>query len=184
MGRDFDALVAALRDVQGLVHSTAPPAEVVDDVARRLSDVAEVLRGHVVDDEHHVAGTNFDIPGRSQALIPVMHFDEVSPQGRSGRVTFGRFWYGNRSAVHAGSISLLFGELLGWLSVDATGGGPTRTAYLNVDYTALTPLDEELAVKAWVERHEGRKWVLQGTLSRGDVVCARGEALYLTPKDA
>lgn len=174
----FDEMVEALRDVQELVSATAPPSDVIADLTRQLQGVADSLRAHVAPEDSWFAGTLFDVPGRGQGLVPVLHIDEHTPRARSGRVTFGRFYFGSRSAIHAGAIPLAFSELLGWLSTEAAGTS-VRTAFLHVDYRSPTPVGQELRIAGWVHRDEGRKWYLRGELHAGDRLCAQAEALYI-----
>jgi hypothetical protein len=155
---------------------------VVADATRRLRRIADELREHAVGEDQQIAGQLFEIPGRGQTLGPVLHIDERTDQRTRGRVTFGRFYLGNHGAVHAGAIPLAFSELLYPLSV--AGGRPrTRTAYVHVDYRSVTPVGEELQIEGWVEREEGRKRLLRGTLHAGDRLCAEVEALYLAVPD-
>lgn len=178
---DFDALVAELRRVQELVASIAPPAGVIDETRRDLARIADGLLEHVVAEDRQLSGTRFDRPGRAQAMVPVLDIDERADRAEAGRVAFGRFYFGSRGAVHAGAIPLAFAELLGWLATRASGS-PTRTALLHVDFVGLTPVGEDLRIAGQVDREEGRKWFLSGTLHAGDRLCARAEGLYLTPR--
>jgi len=175
---DFADLVVEVRRLQNVVSGSAPPTEVIGDATRRIADLSRMLDEYVVGEQEQLAGKRFEVPGRAQALAPVLHVEERDEHSQRACVTFGRFYLGGGAAVHAGAIPLCFSELLGWLSMSA-GRSPTRTAYLHVDYRSITPIDEELEMSGWFEREEGRKRFLRGTLSAGDRLCAEAHALYI-----
>jgi acyl-coenzyme A thioesterase PaaI-like protein len=113
---------------------------------------------------------------RPPAFTPDLSFSE---DGRTltGIVRFGRFHVG-RGAVHGGAIGVVFDEMMGALA--ASAGRPlARTAYLHVDYRALTPLDRDLVVQAWFEEENGRKRLLRATLHDGDLLCAEAHGLWV-----
>lgn len=89
-------------------------------------------------------------------------------------VTFGRYFLGGGGAVHGGAISLLFDEVLGRLA-SSGDRAPARTAYLHTDYRSITPIGEELAVRAWFVSEQGRKRILRATITHGDTLCAEAE---------
>jgi acyl-coenzyme A thioesterase PaaI-like protein len=79
-------------------------------------------------------------------------------------------------AVHGGMLSMVLDEIFGLTVAVATGKG-TRTAFLNVDFPSLTPVDEELRIETQIERHEGRKYFMRGRVLAGDRLCAEAECL-------
>ncbi|QZA15376.1 hypothetical protein H5U41_09035 [Mycolicibacterium holsaticum DSM 44478 = JCM 12374] len=51
----------------------------------------------------------------------------------------------------------------------APAGRPdSRTAYLHVDYRRVTPIDEPLTARAWIDSVDGRKLFLRATMSDSD----------------
>jgi acyl-CoA thioesterase FadM len=54
-----------------------------------------------------------------------------------------------------------------------------RTAYLHVDYRAITPIGAEVVVTGQVVGVEGRKRLLRGELRHGDTLCAAADALFV-----
>jgi len=174
----FGAMIDALRALQDDVTAAAPPEDVVAEVTRSLTELSRRLRAHAVEEQHQVTGHRHDVPGRAQAMAPVLHVDEESDTFRRARVRFGRFYLGSDGAVHGGAIPLAFAELVGWLAVSG-GRSPARTAYLRVDYRSPTPIGQELRMAGWFEREEGRKRFLRATLQAGDRLCAEAEALYV-----
>jgi acyl-coenzyme A thioesterase PaaI-like protein len=95
-----------------------------------------------------------------------------------GTVTFGRYFMGGGGAVHGGAIPLLFDEVLGRLASSGERA-PARTAYLHTDFRSITPVGEELAVRAWFVSERGRKRILRAQLTHGDTLCAEAEGLFI-----
>jgi acyl-coenzyme A thioesterase PaaI-like protein len=173
----FPEMIDALRLLQNRITGSAPGEELAAEVSRTLTDLAIQLGAHAVDEESQIAG-RVDLPGRAQALVPVVHLDEQDDQHAVGRVTFGRLHLGRNGAVHGGAIPLVFDEVMGRLS--NTGGRPPgRTAYLHVNYRNITPIEQELQVTARFDREEGRKRFLAGELRHGGTLCADVEGLFI-----
>ncbi|MGF9648834.1 PaaI family thioesterase [Pseudarthrobacter oxydans] len=94
-------------------------------------------------------------------------------------VTFCEFHHGSRGAVHGGAVALIFDEVLGQISVQGESKR-SRTASLTVDYRALTPMNLPLQLHGRLERRDGRKVFLKGTLRSGSQVLAEASALFVT----
>lgn len=118
------------------------------------------------------------VPVRGHAMLPEVTIRSAGSGRVDGAVTFGRWFMGGGMAVHGGAVTLMFDEALGILAAVAAKS-ITRTAYLHTDFRALTPIDVELDVSAWIDRVEGRKIFVKGVLLHGDVVCAEAEGLFL-----
>ncbi len=170
-------MIDALRVLQDRITGAAPSAELAAEVSRTLTDLAVQLGEYAVDEPGQIAG-QLELPGRAQALVPVVHFDEQDEQHAVGRVTFGRFYLGRNGAAHGGAIPLVFDDVLGRLS-NAGGRPPSRTAYLHVNYRSITPVGQELQVTARFDREEGRKRFLSGELRDGGTLCADVEGLFV-----
>jgi len=173
----FSAMIDALRALQNAITGSRPPAEVLEETTRQLTELARQLAKYPVDERDQIAGHLAETPGRGQALIPPVHLDEVAPRRVRGHVTFGRFYLGGNGAVHGGALPLVFDELMGRLA--NTGRSPARTAYLHVNYRNVTPIETRLTIEAQLESEEGRKRVLRGVLRDGDTVCADAESLFV-----
>ncbi len=175
----FEDLMAALRRFQDLSAGARPSVEVTRRVAAQVSAAADELEPFQVGEAQQLARKRSELPGRSQALLPVVLYDYAEDDRSGGRVTFGRYYVGGGAAAHGGSLPLVFDEFLGRLA--GAGGRPlSRTAYLHVDYRVVTPIDVELTIDAAVNRVEGRKIFATGNLRHGDVVLAQAEALFVT----
>jgi acyl-coenzyme A thioesterase PaaI-like protein len=173
----FPGMIDALRVLQNRITGSLPSEELTAEVSRALTDLAIRLGAHAVDEEGQIAG-RVDLPGRAQALVPVVHLSEQDEQHAVGRVTFGRLHLGRNGAVHGGAIPLVFDEVMGRLS-NTGGRPPARTAYLRVNYRNITPIERELQLTARFDREEGRKRFLSGELRDGDTLCADVEGLFV-----
>jgi acyl-coenzyme A thioesterase PaaI-like protein len=173
----FAALIEALRALQDQVTGSRPPAEVLDEATRQLTEVTRQLAKYPVDERGQLAGQLAGVPGHGQALIPPVYLDEVAGGRARGRVTFGRYYLGGGGAAHGGAIPLVFDEVMGMLA--NIGRSPARTAYLNVSYRSITPLETELTVEAHLASVDGRKRLLRAVLRDGGTVCAEAEALFV-----
>ena len=95
-------------------------------------------------------------------------------------VVFTNFFHGANGAAHGGTIPLIFDEILGRLST--SGGARRRTAYLKVDFRSVTPVNRELTIEGHLERSEGRKFWVAGSLRDGQTLCAQAEGLWVELK--
>ena len=170
-------MIDALRVLQDRITGAAPSTELAAEVSRTLTDLAVQLGEYAVDEPDQIAD-QVEVPGRAQALVPVVCLDEQDEQHAVGRVTFGRFYLGRNGAAHGGAIPLVVDDVLGRLA--CTGGrAPSRTAYLHVNYRSITPVGRELQVTARFDREEGRKRFLSGELRDGGTLCADVEGLFV-----
>ena len=175
-GPDFDRMIEALRLVQERITAASPPDEVVAETAGLLEKLAATLAPYEVDESRLIAGRRMDLPGRGQALVPVLDIDDWDEQHVRARVTLGRFYLG-AGAAHGGVLSLIFDEILGRLA--NTGRTRSRTAYLHVNYRNITPIGSELRVAAHVDRVEGRKRFLTGAIYHDGTLTAAAEGLFV-----
>jgi hypothetical protein len=173
----FSAMIDALRTLQNAVTGSRPPAEALGEATRQLAELARLLAKYPVAERDQIAGHLAETPGRGQALIPPVHLDQVAAGAIRGHVTFGRFYLGGNGAVHGGAIPLVFDEIMGRLA--NAGRSPARTAYLNVSYRNVTPIETTLTIEAQLESAAGRKRLLRGVLRHGDTVCADAESLFV-----
>ena len=94
-----------------------------------------------------------------------------------GHVRFDRRQEGAPGLAHGGALATLLDDALG--SLLAVVGRPAVTARLCVDYRSPAVLHRDLVVDAWIERVDGRKLHLAGTVKDGEVVVAEATALFL-----
>jgi acyl-coenzyme A thioesterase PaaI-like protein len=176
-GPDYGRLAENLRHLLDVVSGSRPPDDLVTRVADQLAEISAELEPFMVPEAEQVAGNRLDLVGRGQVLTPPVIWDELDGDHALGRTTLGRRFLGGRDAAHGGAIPLLFDEVLG--VVANIGRSFTRTAYLNVNFRAITPIDEPLRFEATVDRGEGRKWFINGRLLWNDTVCADAEGLFI-----
>jgi acyl-coenzyme A thioesterase PaaI-like protein len=172
----FGRLADALRTVQDLAASTAPPDAVSEQVADRLAEVAELLAPYQVPEAEQRSGRSPELPARGQTLAPVRYDEKWDDGEASASVVFSRFHVG-AGAVHGGMLALLFDEVLGTLA--NIGRDRSRTAFLHVNYRSIARIGAELRVAARIERTEGRKCFVSGTLHDGDTLVADAEGLWV-----
>ncbi|WP_229054363.1 PaaI family thioesterase [Aeromicrobium sp. Leaf350] len=171
-------LVRSLREVQDGVASMSFDRGTVDALADDLGAWADKLEPLSASESEQVNGRVPTLPVRGHAMLPELRVTSAGGGRVDGTVSFGRWFMGGGMAAHGGAITLLFDEALGILA-SVTGKAITRTAYLRTDFRALTPLDTELQVSAWVERIEDRKIFLRGEIRHGSTVCAEADGLFL-----
>jgi hypothetical protein len=168
----------AFRLVQDRVTGTQAPADVVAAAAAQLHDVAALLSGHEAGDGEQHAGFRLDLPGRGHPLLTPVVIDAFEDDRVAGRVTLTRTHLSGGGHAHAGGIALLFGEVLGVLSV-LGDRSPARNASLHVNYRKGTPSGRELQVVARVTGVDGRKIHVEGELRDGERLLADAQGLYL-----
>ncbi|MDO8390535.1 MAG: PaaI family thioesterase [Actinomycetota bacterium] len=177
-GTGFGPYIDALRDLQDLVGSTNPPADVLEAATQRVAELTELLRQYRCGEVDLIPGRRHDLPGRGHPLLPATVYTEVGDHHVVGRVRFGQYYLGGNGAVHGGALPLLFDEVLGHLC-NLGGRKVARTAYLHVNYRSITPVDADLVIHARIEREEGRKRFITGRLLHGDTLCSDAEGLFV-----
>lgn len=179
----FIALAAALRELQAAVSSSCPGAEVSEEVATRFAAASALLTPFGVGTDEQLSGQLWESPGRGQAMVPPFVVESVDSQHIRGQVTLSRFYQGAAGSAHGGVVALVMNEILGTLANRPEG--PMRiAAYLHIDFRSSTPLGQPLIGEAHVDREEGRKLYLVGTLAHGEKVVAEAQGLFLAPRPA
>ena len=176
-GPDFGRMIEALRLVQERIAAASPPHDVVAETADTLEKLAATLAPFEVEEERQIVSHRIDLPGRGQAMMPVIHIDEWDEQHVEAHVRLGRFYLGAAGAAHGGVLPLIFDETMGRLA--STGRSRSRTAYLHVNFRAVTPIGPELRVTARVDRIEGRKRFLSGAVYHDGTLTADTEGLFV-----
>jgi acyl-coenzyme A thioesterase PaaI-like protein len=175
----FERMVGELRGFLDKVAGAHPDEATLAALAHDLAAWSDRLAGCAVDESEQLFGRLVGEPGRGQTMMPRLVLEDARPGEVRGHVVFGRYFLGVNGAAHGGALALVFDEVLG---VAAAAPDRVRTAYLHVDFRALTPLDTRLEVRGWLDRQEGRKRFVRGELRCGEVVCAEAEALFVELK--
>jgi acyl-coenzyme A thioesterase PaaI-like protein len=175
--------IAAVRRLQDIAVSTNPDATLWNDTAELIEDICARLEEHKAPAGVAPAGRARHLPGNGHPLMPPWQvaesgLDEVTMQGH-----FSRFHIGSNSAVHGGVIPLFYDWHFGMV-LSAAGRPDSRTAYLHVDYRKITPTDEPLVSRAWIDSVDGRKTFVTATMTdaHGNVLSeASGLMIKLLP---
>ncbi|MEN8674231.1 PaaI family thioesterase [Nocardioides sp.] len=178
LGDAYDAMIGEVRGLLDAIAGAAPDFAATERLRDEVAQLASGLSGCQVDERHRLWGHWHDRPGRGQAMVPKVYDEVVGPQETSGKVVFGRFHVGENMAAHGGAVATLFDDVLSWLLI-RLDLPPSRTAYLHTNFRSVTPIGVELAVRAWIDRVEGRKRFVRGDLTHGDTVCADVEGLWV-----
>ena len=179
MPDDFGDLVVALRCVQDQIRLADLPAEQSRQAAEHLRQVAGLASRHPGTLGTEPTSRRPDLPGRGNAVIPGFVMNDEMEQRSVGAGMFSAAHLG-RGAVHGGSITLIFDEVMGRLI--EREGRQARTAYLHVDFRGLVPIDVRLELNAKVDREDGRKVFASANLRQGALVLADAEGLWVTPR--
>lgn len=163
----YGRLIEALRTVQDLAVSTDVPEDRLDDLADRAEALAAELEPHVVPERHSPAGRAVDLPGRGSLLLMPWTIEKYGADGVRTTGVFRRFHLGGNGAAHGGTLPLLFDDLFGMIQ-HAYGRPISRTAFLHIDYRAVTPLNTQLVAEGHVTEVDGRKAFIEATLKDMD----------------
>jgi acyl-coenzyme A thioesterase PaaI-like protein len=93
------------------------------------------------------------------------------------RVRLGLAYEGPPHGVHGGFVAGIFDDVLG--ATQHHGSKPGVTARLTVHYRSITPIEEDLVFRAWIEEEVGRRIVAKATCHAGDTLTADAEALFI-----
>lgn len=191
------AAADAVRRLISHIRKTKAPREVLERVAREADAISDQLEGYdhpgpyaqrqlVV--EVGPMPTDIESPaeffpyspvvGRFNPIAPPIDFQVAEDELRAEHI-FDAQYNGPPAAVHGGIIALVFDELLGSCGVVFKSGGFTGT--LSIRYSSLTPIGHPIRMRAWVDRHEGRKIFIRGTMHHGETLCSEAEGIFIQP---
>lgn len=178
-GPHFGELIDQVRNIMDAARFTYPSDDLALELIEDLSKIAARMQAVAVPVDDAPADTRRDLPSRGNVALPPYTIQAEGPDGVEATVTFRDFHLG-RKAAHGGAVSLTFDELAGSAVMQRVSPGCfPRTAFIKVDYRALTPIATPLRARVWVERKEGRKLFVLGTLHDGETLCAEMNALFL-----
>jgi acyl-coenzyme A thioesterase PaaI-like protein len=180
---ELERFVAAVRRLQDLAVSTDPDGESWTTATEAIERACETLEPHQVPDGQAPAGRATKLPGLGHPLIPPWTFTDYSEDGVTMEGQFSRYHVGGNMAVHGGVIPLFYDWHFGMI-VSAARRPISRTAYLHVDYRAVTPIDRPLISRGRIDRLDGRKAFITATMTdaEGTVLSeANGLMIKLLP---
>ncbi|AMU21722.1 PaaI family thioesterase [Mycobacteroides abscessus] len=178
-GPDYGRFIDALRTLQDRARAALPPDAVVTELADQLEAMNKLLAPYEVSEWDSPSGRRTDLPLRGNILLVPMTIESFDNGVLTGTATFGRYHLGRNGAVHGGCLGLLFDTIFGTGSLLLTDLRKLRTAYLNINYRKITPIEKELRYDCTLDRVEGRKVFMTGRLLDGDEVLAEAEALFV-----
>ncbi|GLE58421.1 hypothetical protein NJBCHELONAE_37310 [Mycobacteroides chelonae] len=178
-GPDYGRFIDALRTLQDRARAALPPDEVITNLANQLEAMNELLDPYEVSEWDSPSGRRTDLPLRGNILLVPMTIDSFDNGVLTGTAAFGRYHLGRNGAVHGGCLGLLFDTIIGTGTMLLTDLRKLRTAYLNINYRKVTPIEKELQFDCTLDRVEGRKVYLTSRLLDGDDVLAEADALFV-----
>jgi hypothetical protein len=186
-------LAQALRELTGVLVTSTPSIEEMDEIAERLELQARQfakeprLFGQMAfqsDGNHGRRGeVNHElnaVGGWSNPLAPGLNmwFDG---DRACGTVNCGWAYEGPPGHIHGGYVAAIFDQFMGMAQI--IGKQPGMTGTLKVRYLRPSPLNTDLQLEAWLDRVEGRKTIINAEMRNGDAVTASCEALFIRPRD-
>ncbi|WP_040519651.1 PaaI family thioesterase [Gordonia malaquae] len=180
-GPTYGDMIEQVRSFMDKVRYASPTHALADEVIEDLVKLNAKLDTMLVDEWTSPSGTRIDLPSRGNITLPPYEISAGGPDGVDATVTFRRFHLGGNGVAHGGHVAVAFDDL-GGMAAALKIGGVSRTAYLTVNYRSLTPLETTLSLRTWVERRDGRKLFVKGTLHDGDRLCADMDALFIELK--
>lgn len=164
---ELERFAAAVRRLQDLAVSTHPDGPAWTAATEAVENACAAIEAHQVPDGQAPAGRATKLPGLGHPLMPPWTITDSGPDGVTMEGTFTRFHVGGNMAVHGGVLPLFYDWHFGMI-VSAAGRPISRTAYLHVDYRAVTPIDTPLISRGRIDRLDGRKAFVTATMTDPD----------------
>jgi acyl-coenzyme A thioesterase PaaI-like protein len=176
---ELERFTAAVRRLQDLAVSTNPDGDTWSAVTEAIENACAALEPHQVPDGQAPAGRAIKLPGLGHPLIPPWTITSFGEDGVTMEGHFTRYHVGGNMAVHGGVIPLFYAWHFGMI-VSAAGRPISRTAYLHVDYRAVTPIDTPLISRGRIDRLDGRKAFVTATMTdAGGTVLSEANGLMI-----
>lgn len=126
---------------------------------------------------HRDALTTHPLLGAANPVAPPLWFERDGDEAVA-RVAYPAVYEGIPGNVHGGHVAAGFDVALGFAA--AIGGAPSVTGTLTLRYRRPTPTNTVLEYRARLERRDGRKLYVAGTLTTPDgTVTVEGEAVFI-----
>lgn len=142
---------------------------------------AGVVEGTLDENSSAAFQTQSLFRGAHNPLAPPIGMEVVEgDDGRQvivSRVRLGLAYEGPPHGVHGGYVAGMFDDVLG--ATQRLIAQPGVTATLEVKYRHITPIEEDLVLRAWVVEDRGRRVVSRATCHAGDTLTAEAEALFI-----
>ena len=122
------------------------------------------------------------IRGILNPIAPPLRVEVIRKDGEAGvvegQVRLGQAYEGLAGAAHGGWVAALFDDLLS--AAQGLLDAPGVTAVLRTRFREVTPLYEDLRMRAWVHEQRGRRSIIRGTCHAGDSLTADAEGIFMT----
>ena len=119
------------------------------------------------------------VVGLRNAVAPPVEIHDDGAGRAWAEFHLGAAYEGPHGLVHGGVAALVLDHVLGHAA--KSGGRPGFTAELTLRYRRGTPLGD-LSAEAWIDRADGRKAYVAGTLSDADGVTVEANGLFILPR--
>lgn len=177
-------------DLRALVDLTIRSRAGDDEVAQVRDLLDQARRTLAADAEDHPFGVRWGASGRRRswgnaavglrnAIAPPLHIEH----DESGRVWADFFLHagyeGPAGMTHGGVSALILDQMLG--SCAQLGGHPGMTGTLSLRYRRPAPLGR-LRAEATIDRTEGVKTFVVGTIESDGEVCVEAEGVFILPR--
>jgi len=177
-GPRYPEFLDRVREFMDRAKAANPSPEVADRAIEMLEELNDLLAGAEVPEWQVPAWSQRGLASRGSITVPPITVTEVDGDQITATVRMSRYHLGGGAAAHGGQVGVVFDYVLA-----ATGliiaESPMRTAYLNINYRSLTPLDTDLVATGRVDRIDGRKIYIRGELRDGDRLCADADSMFL-----
>ena len=180
-GPRYDELVEQVRTLMDKMRYACPTPELAAEMIDEFKEFNAKLDTMLVDEWTSPCGTRIDLPARGNITLPPYEVVDGGEHGVTATIEFRPFHLGGNGVAHGGHVAVAFDDL-GGMAAALNVHGICRTAYLTVSYRSLTPLQTPLTIKTWVDKRDGRKMFVKGTLHEGDRLCADLDALFIALK--
>lgn len=128
---------------------------------------------------HNISRELAPIGGVSNPLAPEYHmWVDFENKEAHGWVRFGWAFEGPPTFVHGGWVAAIYDEFMGCAQVFCDNPGVTGT--LNIRYKQPTPINTNITLHARLKEHNGRKIVIEGTMTANGVIISVCEALFIS----
>lgn len=128
---------------------------------------------------HQVSRELAPIGGVSNPLAPFYRmWVDFENREAHGLANFGWAFEGPPTFVHGGWVAAVFDEFMGCAQVFCDDPGVTGT--LSIRYKQPTPINTDVVLHARLKEQNGRKIVVEGTMTANGVVTATCEALFVS----
>lgn len=166
-GPGFGRFLTAMRLAQDLAVSADPDKATWEEAADRVEELVALLEPFRAAEGVGPANRVPSLPGAGSLLMPPWQVSRFEADGVELQVQFSRYHVGGNQAVHGGVLPLLFDSVFGMV-IHAAARPISRTAFLHVDYRAVTPIDTPLTARGWIREAEGRKAFVNAELRDGE----------------